>query len=110
MSQKSTNKTNKNGQTWQAGRPIWTLLDNFFLSFEKAWDKIEIDIIHRESLSVIKVMKHYEMWWWWFSVVQCGHGLDPEGLLEKWEKEETERYFMESALEIVLSDDDSDQE
>ena len=31
------------------------------LSFEKAWDKIEIDIIHRESLSVIKVMKHYEM-------------------------------------------------
>ena len=43
-------------------------------------------------------------------VVQCGHGLDPEGLLEKWEKEETERYFMESAPEIVLSDDDSDQE
>ena len=43
-------------------------------------------------------------------MVQCGHGLDPEGLLEKWEKEETERYFMESALEIVLSDDDSDQD
>ena len=43
-------------------------------------------------------------------MVQCGHGLDPEGLLEKWEKEETERYFMESASEIVLSDDDSDQE
>ena len=43
-------------------------------------------------------------------MVQCGHGLDPEGLLEKWEKEETERYFMESAPEIVLSDDDSDPE
>ena len=43
-------------------------------------------------------------------MVQCGHGLDPEGLLEKWEKEETERYFMESASEIVFSDDDSDQD